>query len=280
MRDLRGCVAIVTGASMGIGAATARVLAAVGCDVALAARSRKRIEATAVQLRREYGSRGLAVPTDVTERAQVNRLVERVESELGGVDILVNCAGVGLYGAVAEVDEAELRYLFDVNLFGPVWAMQAAVPAMRRRDGGTIVNVNSTAGQLARPQLSMSGVSGSYSASKFALRALGRAARAELHGDGIHVINVYPGRTHTQFGDHIRVGAPGYLHPDRTGAAERGAVSPDIVARRIVLAIRRQEREVFVTWWDRVLVVAAQSLPGLYDWLLRRKIRARRQAGG
>jgi short-subunit dehydrogenase len=275
MQDLRGQVAIITGASSGIGAATAQALAQAGCDVALAARRQDRLDKLAAAIERQYPVRALALATDVTDRTQVERLMARVEEELGGVDILINNAGLGLYGSVSEGSEADLRYVFDVNFFAAAAMIQAVTPAMQRRGGGTIVNVSSIMSKFTMPQMGMSGAAGGYSASKAALDQISAAARMELAADNIHVITLLPGRTASEFDRHFRV--EGGEAADQ-GPARSGYVPPtpaEQVGRRIVTAIRRREREVYVSWRDRLIVMLITGMPGPYEWAMKRLYKRR-----
>ena len=278
MQDLNGKIAIVTGASSGIGAAAAQALAAAGCDVVLAARRQERLDKLAAAIERHYPVRALALATDVTDHTQIERLVARTEEELGGVDILINNAGLGLYGSVSEGSEPDLRYVFDVNFFAAVAMIQAVTPAMRRRGGGTIVNVSSIMSKFTMPQMGMSGAAGGYSASKAALDQVSAAARMELAADKIHVITFLPGRTASEFDRHFRV--EGGEAADQ-GPARSGYVPPtpaEQVGRRIVTAIQRREREVYVSWRDRLIVMLITGVPGLYEWAMKQLYR--RRVGG
>jgi short-subunit dehydrogenase len=272
--DLHGKVAIVTGASMGIGEAIARALAQAGCDVALAARSADRIDKLAAELRATHGVRAVPVPTDVTDTASVEAMIWRTEQVLGRVDILVNNAGLGAAGSVDVIPEDAYRYVFDVNVFGVMRGMQAAIPAMRRQGGGVIVNIGSVLSYLPLPQLGPSGASSTYAASKFALRAISLAARAELAAENIRVVTVYPGLTRSRFGQNVRR-LPGQTPPETTQShspnglydrARRRIVIPaERVADRTLVAIRRNEREVFISWWDRLAAYWANRYPGTFD---------------
>ena len=188
-------VAIVTGASSGIGAATARALARQRAHVVLAARRQEQIAALAAELAAAYAVRALAVPTDMSQPEEIAHLVDRTLAEFGRVDILVNNAGLGLQGDVADLTAADLRYLFDVNVFGAVQAMQAVIPPMRSQRSGVIVNISSILGKVVVPSLGMVGSSAGYTASKYALNAFSAAARMELRSAGIHVMTVLPGVT-------------------------------------------------------------------------------------
>lgn len=251
---LSGKVAVVTGASSGIGAATARELARRGAAVVLAARDAERLEG----LRREIessGGRALPVRTDVASRDSVRRMIGRAVGELGGVDILVNNAGLGLSGRISEVRPEDLRYVFEVNVIGALHCIQEALPHMG--PGSRIINVSSVIGKRSIPMV------GAYCATKAALNALSDALRVEVAGMGITVTSVYPGTTRTAFRENSR----------RTGGEKRGwrprGVSPERVARRIAWAAERGPRDVYVRPLDRLFVGAVTLLPGVADRVLR-----------
>lgn len=272
--DLQNRIAIVTGASRGIGEAIAEALAQEGCHVVLAARSEDRIRALAERLHADYGVRTLAIKTDLSNEADVASLVAQTESSFGGVDILVNNAGMGIYGAIDEVNPADLRHVFDVNFFGPVAAIQGVTPLMRRRGGGVIVNVSSVVGVFPSP------MGGGYSATKYALEGASAAARAELARDNIKVVVVRPGLTETEFSQHSRISVPNAGGRKGERHAPMRGVPPARVAKRTIRAIRKEEREVYVTLFDRMLVLATRLAPGLfaYGLVLATAIRRRRFA--
>lgn len=251
---LRGKVAIVTGASSGIGEATARALAKRGAAVVLVARNEAKIEFLAREIS-AAGGRSLAVRTDVTDGASVGAMVERTVGEFGYLDVLVNNAGLGLSGRVEDLRAEDLRYVFEVNLVGPLLCMQASLPHMRR--GGRIINVSSVVGKRAIPKV------GGYCASKFALNALSDALRVEVAERGISVTTVYPGTTRTAFRENSR----------RTKDEERGwrprGVTSETVAGKIAHAAEKGGRDVYVTLPDRVFVAATALAPDLFDLLLR-----------
>jgi NAD(P)-dependent dehydrogenase (short-subunit alcohol dehydrogenase family) len=253
-RALEGKVAIVTGASSGIGEATARELATRGAAVVLAARDSGRIEA----LRRGIsasGGRALAVKTDVSERASVEATVGETLASFGSPDVLVNNAGLGLSGRVAQLRADDLRYVFEVNTIGPLNCIQAALPYMKR--GGRIINVSSVVGRRAVPKV------GGYCATKFALNALSDALRVEVADQGITVTSVYPGTTRTAFRENSKRTAD-----ERRGWRPRG-VTPERAAQKIADAAEKGPRDVYVTLPDRIYVAATMLLPGLTDRALR-----------
>jgi len=268
---LAGKVAVITGASKGIGAAIAESLAEEGCRLALAARSTELLEQAADQLRRNFGAEVLTVPTDVSEEGQARALIEKTESHFGAVDILVNNAGMGIYGAVDELDLGDLRHVFEVNFFGALAALQAAVQVMRRQGGGTVVNISSIVGKFPQP------LGGGYTATKYALQGASGAARAELKRDNIDLVVVCPGLTETEFSQNSRISVPGAEHRQGERHALTRGVDARRVGRRTVTAIKRGEREVYITLFDRLLVCFAVLFPDLLQWLLIYVTRYRRR---
>lgn len=264
----------MTGASRGIGAAIAMALATQGCHVALAARSQDAIEKLADDIRQRFGVDVIALPVDLSDEGQVSGMVEAVVARLGRIDILVNNAGAGIYGDMASLRSEDLHATFAVNFFAPVVAMHAAVPHMRSQGDGVIVNIGSIVGKFPQP------LGGGYSASKYALHAASGAARAELKSENIAVVLVCPGLTDTEFAAHSRVSVPGAEDMQGERHAPLRGVPPERVARRVVKAIRRREREVYITLFDRLIVLGAQLFPGIFEWglLLATRIRRRRFA--
>jgi len=254
-RTLEGKVAVVTGASSGIGEATARELASRGASVVLASRAVDRLEV----LRREITASGglaLAVETDVSDRGSVEAMVVRAVGELGSLDILVNNAGLGLSGRIAEVRAEDVRHVFEVNAIGPLNCIQSALPRMG--EGGRIINVSSVVGRRAIPKV------GAYCASKFALNALSDALRVEVAGrGGITVTNVYPGTTSTSFRENSR-----RTRDEKRGWRPKG-VTPDKVAQKIADAAESGPRDVYVTLPDRLFIAGVTLFPGLADRVLR-----------
>ncbi len=251
---LKGKVAIVTGASSGIGEATARALARRGAAVVLAARAEEKLRF----LEREMlaaGGQALAVKTDVADETSVQAMVERTVGEFDALDILVNNAGLGLSGRVAELRPDDLHYLFEVNLVGPLRCVQAALPHLPR--GGRIINVSSVLGKRAIPKV------GGYCATKFALNALSDALRVEIAERGITVTSVYPGTTRTAFRENSR------RTKDEKRGWRPGGVTPEKVAEKIARAAEKGGRDVYVTLPDRLFVAGTTLLPGLTDRVLR-----------
>lgn len=195
--DLSGKVVAITGASSGIGEATALACAQAGASVALAARRVDRIDAL-VQRIEQTGGRAIAIPTDVGEEEQARAFVERAHAELGRLDGLINNAGVMLLGPIDGAPTEEWRRMVHVNLFGVLYCTHAALPLMRAQGSGDIVNVSSVAGRVARAG------SGVYNLTKWGVNAFSEALRQECVGAGIRVTIVEPGAVATELPGHNR----------------------------------------------------------------------------
>jgi NADP-dependent 3-hydroxy acid dehydrogenase YdfG len=227
---LRGRVAVVTGASSGIGAAVARALAREGSHVALAARRRDAL--IEVQAGLEDGARSLVFPADVTDRAQVGSLISRAEEELGPVDALVNCAGVMYYTLMKNLREEEWARTVEVNCKGALNCIGAVLPGMLGRGRGHIVTISSDAGRKVFPGLAV------YSASKFFVEALSQGLRLETAGTGLKVTTVQPGNVATDLLSHSDDEQALELY-GQTGDAR--VLDPEDVAASVVYALSQPE---------------------------------------
>jgi NADP-dependent 3-hydroxy acid dehydrogenase YdfG len=196
MAKLDGKVAVITGASSGIGEATAEALAAEGASVAVAARRKDRLDGLAQRIE-ESGGRVLTVECDVAEEGQAHDLIQQVERELGRVDILVNNAGVMLLSRVDKSLSNEWRQMFDVNVLGLLYVTDAALEVMKRQQSGHIVNISSVAGRVTNPN------GGVYSGTKFAVNAISDGLRKENVGDNLRVTVIEPGAVATELTEHI-----------------------------------------------------------------------------
>jgi hypothetical protein len=194
--ELAGEVAIVTGASSGIGEATAEALASRGASVVLAARRADELEAVAERIRTE-GGEALVVPTDVTEDDDIDALIAETVDEFETIDILVNNAGVMLLEPLESADRDNLRQMIEVNLLGLMNLTHAALPTMQAQDSGHIVNISSTAGRRAGAK------SSGYNATKFGVNAFTEAVRQEVTTDGIRTTIIEPGAVDTELQEHI-----------------------------------------------------------------------------
>ncbi len=196
---LAGKVALVTGASSGIGEATAAAMAEAGATVAVAARRKDRLESLSKRLQ-DDGARVLTVELDVNDEAACRDAVRSTRAELGGLDILVNNAGVMLLGPIVDADTEDWRRMMGTNVLGLMYMTHAAVPGMVAQGAGDIVNISSVAGRVAR-----SGA-GVYNASKWAVNAFSESLRQEVTERGVRVSLVEPGAVATELGDHITHG--------------------------------------------------------------------------
>jgi clavulanate-9-aldehyde reducatase len=195
--DLSSQVVAVTGASSGIGEATALACARAGASVALAARRTERIEELAERIEKE-GGRAIAVPTDVGEEAEARAFIERTKAELGRLDVLVNNAGVMLLGPIEDAPTEEWRRMIQANVFGVLYCTHAALPLMREQGSGHVVNVSSVAGRVARAG------SGVYNLTKFGVGAFSESLRQEGVPIGVRVTLVEPGAVATELPGHNR----------------------------------------------------------------------------
>jgi short-subunit dehydrogenase len=228
-------VAVVTGASEGIGKAIAEALAKKGAKLVLAARNEEKLAALAHTL----GNGAIAVRADMTSEADIRNLMDRVLAIHGRIDILVNNAGQGLYGPVEGVNLDEYRKIFDLNVMGPLYAMKIAIPQMRAQGGGAIINVSSRVSKNYYPML------GAYASTKYALNALSLTARAELEKDHIVVSVIHPKMTATNFGKNA-LGAR--MNEDRdkedfTPPAGMEVDTAEAVAEKTIALIESEESE-------------------------------------
>ena len=219
--DINGAVVLVTGASSGIGTATARAASRAGARVVLIARREDRIR----QLADELGD-ALPVRCDVTDPQQVAAAIDAATSAFGQIDVLINNAGQGLQAAIDEIDPDDFRALLDLNLVAPLVTMQAVIPTMRAQGAGSIVNVSSGTTFSALPG------SGAYASSKAGFNMLSAVARVDLAGAGIVVSTMYPFVTDTEFVQSIRAGREAASRQVSSGALQ--AQPPELVADAIL----------------------------------------------
>lgn len=239
---LNGAAAIVIGASGGIGSATAHALARAGANLVLAAPLAERgaLEALTSDVA-QHGVRAIAVPTDVTVRAEIDNLINATLDALGRIDALTYIAGIGSAPSLCDSTDEEIARVFDVNLVGCARAMHAVLPVMKAQRSGAIVNIGSIAGEA--------GVMGVYSASKFGVRGLSDSVRREVRADGVRVTLIEPGFVRTQMNEAMGDGLPG----------------PEVVADAVVDAIRKPRRVRIVPKRYVLPVVLARAFPGLID---------------
>lgn len=258
-KPLKDQVLVITGASSGIGLATARLAAKRGARVVMAARNEEDLKNAADEIRAN-GGRVLPVPTDVADEAAVSRLGEAALLEFGTIDTWVNNAGLSIYGKLTEVPLADKRRLFDVNFWGVVHGCRTAVRLMKNR-GGVLINVGSEVSDVAIP------LQGMYSASKHAVKGYTDALRMELEHDRIPiaVTLVKPSATNTPFPEHAR----NYLEQG-VPALPPPVYAPEVVADAILRCAERPVRDVFVGAAGRVQVALGHLAPRLTDaWMER-----------
>lgn len=258
-RELRGKRVVLTGASSGIGRAVAEVLAAAGAKVALAARSADKLTELEAKLR-AGGADAVAVPCDIAVPADRKRLVETAVGRWGGLDTLINNAGVGAWGHFATSSEAINRTVLEVNFFAPVELIRLAVPHLTRGTEPVIVNVTSMTGRRGMPAWP------EYSASKAALVGMSEALRGEMARFGIDVVTVVPGLTRSDLSQHlIRNDGRADIRYDR-------GMPPEYVADRIVRAVRRGTTEVVLGREARLMLLMNKFAPRLLNRLIARKV--------
>jgi NADP-dependent 3-hydroxy acid dehydrogenase YdfG len=252
-------VIIITGASSGIGEATARLFGAQGYRTVLAARRLERLEALAGEIK-SGGGEALPVPADVTRLEDIQNLVETTLERYDKIDILFNNAGFGRLDWLEALDpiqdiEAQLR----VNLLGVIQTTRATLPFMIEQRSGHIINMVSLAGLVATPTYTI------YSAGKFAVRGFTEALRREVGVFGINVSAIYPGGVSTEFSQHTGAHR-------KTGATTPAALrlSAEDVARAVLSVARRPRRMLVIPWVMRFGVWANSLAPGLSDWLMER----------
>ena len=193
MQDLTGKVAVITGASSGIGEATARLLAEEGVQLVLAARRKERMDAFVEEL----GDKAIAIGCDVGDMGEVTALFDTVRERFGGLDLLFNNAGVGINGAFADTNPEDWKTQIDANLYGVLNCTHAAIPLMRGRTGAMISSVSSVGGRYGIAGWSV------YNATKFAVVGFHDALRKELGADGIRVSVIEPGAVWTEWGHNV-----------------------------------------------------------------------------
>ncbi len=255
--DLTGARIIVTGASSGIGWALAEQLAHHKTRLVLASRNTQKLEELA-QVVSRLGSEACAVPTDVSNSAERSRLIDTTASRCGGLDILINNAGVGAMGFFSDAGEDRLRRIFEINFFATTELTRLALPHLRQGKNPMVVNVSSILGRRAIPGCT------EYCASKFALAGWSEGLRAELSQQGIHVLLVCPGRIQTNFQQNM------IEDKIRFGWQNHGQMSAERCAQLIVGAMRRRKNELTTTFQGKMLVGLNRLSPRLVDFLLAR----------
>lgn len=251
---------LITGASQGIGKATALLLAEQGYDVVLAARQAERLEKVARAVR-ERGREALAVPTDVSDRASVEQLADKATT-FGAIEVLVNNAGICMSAPMAETSIEDWQQLLDVNLWGYIYTVHAVLPQMLARGRGTIINVGSFGGKVPLPGMT------AYCTSKYAVTGLTETLRLELSDRGIEVCGVHPGVTKSDFLERAIFRGQEAQGRERMRQVKESpfASQPEEVAKAIWQAIQHPQAEI-VVGSASILTLAHRWFPGLTQWL-------------
>ena len=245
---IEGKVALITGASEGIGRACAEALAKRGANLTLVARSEKKLKTVA-------RTEDAVIVGDITQAETREQAVVQTLTKFGRIDILINIAGIGLYAPSWKTPLEDARRMFELNFFAPLALVQLAAPHMRQRHSGTIVNVSSVAGCATLPWLTL------YSASKAALESMTEGLRIELRKDGIRTLTVCPGYVQTGFQSHVLAGAP----PSKIARTRKLAITPQQCAETIARGIERDARTIMAPWSGWLFVWARRLFPALVD---------------
>jgi NAD(P)-dependent dehydrogenase (short-subunit alcohol dehydrogenase family) len=216
MSEIKGKVAIVTGGTKGIGRAIARALVMAGANVAITARNEDEIARTVDDLKTIGSGTVAGFVCDVRDYEQVKSVFERVAKEFGGLDVLINNAGIGVFASVESMSVDDFRAVLETNVFGVFYCCHEAIPLLKHRGGGYIINISSLAGANAHPQLA------AYNASKFGLNGFSEALMQEVRHDGIKVSYIMPGSVNTEFGG------------DEPSDAKSWQLQPDDVAQVVM----------------------------------------------
>jgi short-subunit dehydrogenase len=258
-RELRNCRLLITGASGGIGRCLAEQACQLGARVTLVARSADKLEALARDLA-NGGAAVLAAPGDITRDEDRRRVVEAAVEHFGGLDVLINNAGIGSFGHFIDSSEAVLRQIMELNFFAPAELMRLAIPHLTRGQAPAIVNIASMCGRRGLPAWP------EYSASKFALCGLTEALRGEMVRFGIDVLLVVPGLTRTDLGRHL------LRNTGRMKIDFARGMPPEKVAQSVLRSLQKNKRETVLGLEARWILGVNRFLPGLVDRLLIRKV--------
>ena len=262
---------LITGASQGIGRATALLFAQKGYDVALAARQAERLEAVAQEIR-GIGRTALAVPTDVTDVVQVNALVEKALECYDAIDVLVNNAGICMTAPMSQTTLSDWQQIINVNLWGYIYTIHALLPHFLERNRGTIVNVGSFGGKMPLPNMS------AYCTSKYAVTGLTETLRLELEPKGIHVCGVHPSVTNSDFLERAVFRGEGderaELARQQMGEMLKSplASQPQDVAEAIWKVVKYPQTEMSVGS-GAIATTLYKVAPGFTQWLMQGAIR-------
>lgn len=224
MTNLEGKVAIVTGATRGIGRGIAEALVREGVDVCISARKRSEIDETIKALQSLGKGHVTGIVSDVRDYSQTKALFDRAVNEFGRLDILINNAGVGMFVSVEEMSPEDFRAILETNLFGVFYCCHEAIPLMKQSGGGYIINISSLAGTNAHPRMA------AYNASKFGLNGFSEALMQEVRHDNIKVSYIMPGSVNTEFGG------------DTPGKEKDWQLTPEDISAVVIDLLRHDQR--------------------------------------
>lgn len=255
----RGRTAVITGGSRGLGLVIARQLAREGARLALLARDEEELRAAADQIH-ELGADGFTIVCDVTKQEDVDRAITQVVRRFGGVDLLINNAGVIQVGPLEHMTVDDFRTSIDVHIMGPLYTMLAVVPHMRKSGGGRIVNIASIGGKIGTPHLVP------YSTGKFGLVGLSDGARAELRRDRIYVTTVIPGLMRTGSPYHAKFKGPHraefawFIAGDSMPLV---SINAERAAAKVIEAAREGRASLYITPQARLVAILNELMPGV-----------------
>ena len=259
-RDLQGRRILITGASSGIGKALVQQLAPLGAKLVLAARTEDKLKAVADSMP-GFKDNLLIVPTDITQEHDRQHLLDRAVERFGGLDVVINNAGIASWGHFADSTEEILRQIMDVNFFAPAELIRKAIPILTSGNQPAVVNVSSMCGRRAMPAWP------EYSASKYALCGLTEALRGELARFDIDILLIVPGLTKSDFSQHfLRTDGKAKIDFDK-------GMPPDVVAASIVKSLRKNKTETWIGSDTQWMLRVNRWLPRLVDYLLARKVK-------
>ena len=264
---IAGKIAIITGASSGIGEATAREFARAGAITVLAARRKERLDRLAKEIC-DAGGSTLPVPTDITDLSQIKNLVRRTLDEFGRIDILANIAGWGNYDWFEELEAEDLRKYFEVNVLGMAELIQQVIPVMKEQRSGFILNMSSYTSEIATPPLNV------YASTKYAVSGLTDALRRELLPWGITVMRIHPSAVSgTEFNKNAgrKGGSIKY------SSVPIGRISREVIARKIVQLVERPRRALYYSRIYDIPVILNQLFPEILDWISAAWVRRKRK---
>lgn len=256
-------VIIITGASSGIGEATARVFSQAGYNLVLAARRTDRLQQLAGELEK-MGGKALVVPTDLRQVGDIDNLVIQAMGYFGRIDVLFNNAGIGHLNWLEGLEVADIEDLVRVNLMAVIYTSRAVLPYMIEQRAGNIVNMVSIAGLIGSPTYTI------YAASKFAVRGFNEALRREVNIHNIKVSGIFPGAVNTAFGAQTRM-------KRKTGIKTPKALSlsPDAVARDVLRLVNKPRRVLIRPWYMIFAVWTNALFSGLVDWVVEKRFVSR-----